>query len=340
MHFAFTEEQQQLRSAVRDLLAKECAPAAVRGAWDNETGLVPGLWKHLADNGVIGLTAPQEHGGMGMNELDLLLLMEEMGRSCVPDPVVETTAVVIPMLVELGRSELLEASAAGDVSFAIGLEQSPFVLSADTATSLILQDNDELHLVQPDAVALTREESVDGSRRLFRVQWEPSPATRLASGEPATTAIGSALDRGALAVSAQLLGISRHLIDVTVEYVKVREQFQKPVGSFQAVKHHLANALIKLEFARPLVYRAAWSMAHKEAGRSVHVSMAKSQASDAAVLAVRAALQCHGAIGYTYEYDLQLWMKRAWALAGAWGDAVWHRARVGTAIIDRPTGEV
>jgi alkylation response protein AidB-like acyl-CoA dehydrogenase len=340
MQFAFTEEQQQLRNAVRDLLAKECPPSAVRAAWDNETGRVPGLWRHLAEAGVIGLTTPAEHGGLGLNELDLLLIMEEVGRAAVPDPLTETMAVVAPMLVDLGRKELLTATAAGDVSFAVGLEQFPFVLAADTANCLILQKGETLHLVQRASVGLKREESVDGSRRLFRVQWEPSTATRFATGEKAVTAVGNALDRGALATSAQLIGLARHLIDVTVEYIKVREQFQKPVGSFQAVKHHLANALVKLEFARPLVYRAAWSMAHKETDRSVHVSMAKSQASDAAMLASRAALQCHGAIGYTYEYDLQLWMKRAWTLAGAWGDAVWHRARVGTAILDRPTGEV
>ena len=121
---------------------------------------------------------------------------------------------------------------------------------------------------------------------------------------------------------------------MTVAYAKVREQFQKPVGSFQAVKHHLANAQVKLEFARPLVYRAASSMATQDPDRPSR-SMAKSQASDAATLAARAALQCHGAIGYAYEHDLHLWMKRAWALAAAWGDAAWHRARVAAAVIDR-----
>jgi hypothetical protein len=106
-----------------------------------------------------------------------------------------------------------------------------------------------------------------------------------------------------------------------------------PIGSFQAVKHHLADARIALEFARPLVYRAAWSLTRGDADASTHVSMAKSTASDAAVLAARRALQCHGAIGYSYEYDLHLFMKRTWALAAAWGDAAWHRDRVGRAIL-------
>jgi alkylation response protein AidB-like acyl-CoA dehydrogenase len=106
-----------------------------------------------------------------------------------------------------------------------------------------------------------------------------------------------------------------------------------PVGSQQAVKHHLANARLALEFARPLVYRAAYSVAHDDPDRDVHVSMAKAQASNAAGIAARVALQCHGAIGYTTEYDLHLYMKRAWALARAWGDAAWHGRRVELAIL-------
>jgi alkylation response protein AidB-like acyl-CoA dehydrogenase len=118
------------------------------------------------------------------------------------------------------------------------------------------------------------------------------------------------------------------MIEMTVEYVKERKQFGVPVGSQQAVKHHLANARLALEFARPLVYRGAYSIAHDDPQRSEHVSMAKAQASDAATTAAGVALQCHGAIGYTTEYDLHLYMKRAWALARAWGDAAWHRARI------------
>src|SRR4051812_44875497 len=110
MHFAFTEEQQQLRAAVRDLLAKECPPSAVRGAWSSETGRVPGLWKHLAESGVLGLCVPPEHEGLGLTELEMTPIMEELGRACTPDPVLETSAVALPLLVELGRKELLKAA--------------------------------------------------------------------------------------------------------------------------------------------------------------------------------------------------------------------------------------
>ena len=124
------------------------------------------------------------------------------------------------------------------------------------------------------------------------------------------------------------------MLAMTVEYAKERRQFGVPIGSFQAVKHHLADVALALEFCRPLVYRGAWSIAHADDGRSVHVAMAKARASEAALRAGRVALQVHGAIGYTTEYDLHLWMKRAWALAASWGDAAWHDARVGRAILD------
>jgi alkylation response protein AidB-like acyl-CoA dehydrogenase len=122
------------------------------------------------------------------------------------------------------------------------------------------------------------------------------------------------------------------MIETTVAYAKVRTQFGQPIGSFQAVKHLLANAHLEVELAAPMVYRAAHSIARGVEGGSLHASMAKARAGDAANAAARAALQVHGAIGYSFEHDLHLFMKRAWALAGAWGDAAHHRARCATAI--------
>ena len=123
------------------------------------------------------------------------------------------------------------------------------------------------------------------------------------------------------------------MIDMTVDYATQRKQFGVPIGSFQATKHHLANARIKLEFARPLVYRAAASLRDADQQAGLHVHMAKAVANDAAAIAAKVALQCHGAIGYTTEYDLHLYMKRAWALSATWGDAAWHRAHIQRAIM-------
>jgi alkylation response protein AidB-like acyl-CoA dehydrogenase len=140
--------------------------------------------------------------------------------------------------------------------------------------------------------------------------------------------------RGTLGYSAQLVGLARRMLAMTVGYVSERKQFGAPIGSFQAIKHHLADVRIAVEFAAPLAYRAAYSLAEGDPDAMLHCSMAKAQCADAAELAARAALQCHGAMGYSYEYDLHLFMKRAWALSRTWGDASWHRDRVACAILE------
>jgi alkylation response protein AidB-like acyl-CoA dehydrogenase len=335
MHFAFSEDQVLFRDTVRDFLANECKPAAVRAAWENDLGRVPGLWAKLAEMGVVGLTAPESVGGMGMDEVDLVLLLEESGRAALPEPLTEHTAVAIPALRQFGNDRSapwLEKAAAGEALIGVGIA-GPYVLYADQADVLLLPHGDELHLVERAAVTLTAQRSVDYSRRLASVEWSPSAATTLAVGEDAAQAIADAQDRGALGAAAQCVGIAQQLIDVTVDYVGQREQFGKVVGSYQAVKHHLANALLAVEFARPLVYVAAYAVANTTPHRAREVSMAKAVASDAVDQAARVALQCHGAIGYTFEYDLHLWMKRGWALAAAWGDAAHHRSRVADSIL-------
>ncbi|MHB8594451.1 MAG: acyl-CoA dehydrogenase family protein [Acidimicrobiales bacterium] len=193
---------------------------------------------------------------------------------------------------------------------------------------LLLQRLDEVHAVAAGGVSSTPLRSIDGARRLAEITWEPSPATLLVSGTAARALLGVTGDRGAMASAALLLGVADRLVSMAAEYATQRTQFGKAIGSFQAVKHHLAGALVRLEFARPLVYRAAWSLSEGAPDASRDASMAKAVASEAATLAARVALQVHGAIGYTWEHDLHLWMKRAWTLASAWGDAASHRARV------------
>ena len=329
MHFAFTEDQLLFRDTVRAILENECPPAAVRAAWEDGSGLVPGLWSTLAETGVVGLTAPEAHGGLGMNEVDLVMLLEEAGRAAVPGPLAEHTAVAVPALAEAGETAAatLAAAAAGDIMLTVGLADAEYVAAADLAGALVLQSGADLHLVESGDVTLEAQESIDGTRHLARVEWAPTATSPLDGADPSL-----AFDRGALATAAQCVGLAQHLLDTTVEYVSERYQFGKPVGTYQAVKHHLANAALEIEFARPATYQAAWAIANAAPDRSRHVSLAKALAADAVDLACRTALQCHGAIGYTFEYDLQLWMKRGWALAAAWGDAAWHRDRIGTAL--------
>ncbi len=290
MRFAFEPEQLEFRDAARNLLEKECPPSAVRAAWDNDTGRVLGLWDRIVEMGLFEL-----------DEVDSVLVLEETGRACVPEPVVEAWA--------LGRADTT-----------LALDHTPFALYADSLDLIVAQRGADL--VQ--ATVGERRTSVDGSRRLFEVRND---------GEALDHDIAVVAERASLAAAAQLVGVAQHMLDMSVAYVGQREQFGKPVGSFQAVKHHLADAALRLEFARPCVHRAAWVLANSADDVQVAVSLAKAQASEAALLAARKALQVHGAIGYTVEYDLHMWMKRAWALAAAWGDAAWHRARVKDAIL-------
>jgi alkylation response protein AidB-like acyl-CoA dehydrogenase len=311
VRFAFTEDQLAMRDAVRGFLEKECPPKVVRDAWTNDTGR-SGLWPRLGEMGVLGILAPDEHGGFGGDYLDLVLLLEETGRAALPEPVVEHAAVAVPLL----DDALTAAAAAGDITITV-VPPSGLVPNADSADFVFIDGA----LVERGSLQLRRHESVDGSRRLFGLK-----------NPPAWTDTDS-IDRGALGVAAQLLGLADRMLSTTVEYAKQRRQFGVPIGSFQAVKHHLADVALALEFGRPLVYRAAWSVAKHDGNRSAHVAMAKARASEAALLAGRVALQVHGAIGYTTEYDLHLWMKRAWALAASWGDTAWHDDRVGRAIL-------
>ena len=330
MRFAFSDDQIALRDAVRDLLAKECPPAAVRAAWSNDTGRCPSAWAALTEMGVLGVVAPEAVGGLGLDDVDLVLVLEETGRFALPEPIVETAAVAIPMLAARNddRAGALVNGASAGVVHAL----APHAVWGDTAAVIVVLGAAQWSACAPETVGLSPAESVDGARRLFGLDLTASlPWATVAAEHHAD--VDLAFDRAALGTAAQLVGLADRMIAMTVEYASARHQFGVPIGSFQAVKHHLANARLALEFARPLVYRAAWTIATGDAERSVAVSLAKATASDAALLAARVSLQCHGAIGYTTEYDLHLFMKRAWALAAAWGDAAWHRARVGRAIL-------
>jgi alkylation response protein AidB-like acyl-CoA dehydrogenase len=181
---------------------------------------------------------------------------------------------------------------------------------------------------------LRHEPSIDPLRRIFSVEWEPTTATRVASGDLARRVLADASDRGAWATAAQQIGVADALVTAAVAYACQRQQFGQVIGSFQALKHMLASVTVRIEYAKPVVYRAAFAIAHELPDRDVACSHAKAAASEAAALAAKAALQVHGAIGYTWEVDLHLWMKRAWALDQAWGSAAKHRARIAERVLD------
>jgi len=344
VHFDFDEDQRLLQSTVRDFLAAECPPEGVRALWESETGRSRELWAKLAEVGLPGVRVPEEHEGMGLDEIDVVLLCEEVGRAALAEPVVATAAVAAPLLAELPDSEVslrwLKPIARGEAIVAVGHPTGPFVGDAHVADLLLLGRGEELHALAPADVGLTHQPANDPGERLYSVEWKATANSLLAEGEPARALLERAFDRGALACAAQMIGAGDRLVEMAVQYAGQRKQFGVQIGSFQALKHMLADAKLGLEYARPLVYRAAYSVARAADSRSVHVSMAKLAAGEAAQRAARVALQVHGAIGYTWEQDLHIWMRRAWSLDQSWGMPRTHRERVAAFALadDAPLG--
>jgi len=307
MRFGWTADQVAFREAVRDLLTRACPPAVVRAAWPGgDESTVESLWTSLVELGLPDATA-----GLGLDEVDLVPVFEEIGYAAVPLPVVETVAVAAPLLGLEGPTRVAVASADGLVPY------------GRRASHVLHLDGGAAWLSAPQGVDVP---TVDGSRAAIRV---PKPTGPPLIDDPVR--VGLAADRLALGNAAQLVGLGRRMLDMTVAYVRERKQFGVPVGSFQAVKHHLADALVQLEFAAPAVHAAAWALAGRRPERGRDVSAAVLLATEAAGRVARTAIQCHGAIGYTVEYDLHLYAKRAWAVA-ATCDTDAHLARLAEAL--------
>jgi alkylation response protein AidB-like acyl-CoA dehydrogenase len=337
MRFAFTDDQEMLRDTVRDVLQRECPPDVVRAAWEGRHEGSRKVWGTLAETGITGMTASEASGGMGMNEVDLLLPLEETGYAALPGPLVDTVAVGIPLLEEAGteaqRERWLGPAASGEAKVVVAFEGQSVVPHAGSSDLLIAEREGFGYCVPMSEVAIEPEISVDRARELGRVQFETSARHRMREDSDIRGSFALGRERAALATAAQLIGLCRRMLDMSVQYAKDREQFGKPIGAQQAIKHRLANALIEQEFARPLVYRAGWSIATSAEETEVAVSLAKIYAGQAARFVAKQALQVHGAIGYTVECDLHMWMKRTWALAAAHGDAAFHRERVGRHVL-------
>jgi alkylation response protein AidB-like acyl-CoA dehydrogenase len=339
VRFELSDEAAALRDAAAGLLAAEVTPAVIRAGWPGgdrglaDGGLAGAVWRKLAALGAVGTLVPEEHGGLGLDENSLVPLLEEVGRSGLPWPAVETIAVVAPLL---PRADIL----AGDTLVAV--RHGDLIPFGQVAGLIVVRDGDTIRSFGPNELGLIPQAAVDGSRMLARVapafSAEPtrgaterydgalSGGATVLSDDPAVTE--GAWQRGVLGTAALLIGLARRMLELTVGYVKRREQFGVPVGSFQAVKHALADALVAVEFARPVVLAAAWAQAVGAADARRQTSAAKVLASDAAQLVARTAIQCHGALGYTTEYELHLYAKRVWALAAAWGDPAAHRALI------------
>ncbi len=333
MRFALNSDQAALREAVRDLMRAECPPAVVRAGWPSEPDADPArvrrVWGQLAEMGVLGAAVPEADGGLGLDAVALVGLLEEAGRAALPLPLMETAFVAGPLLAAAGETGSVERLVAGDLVVGAALDGSGLVPFAQVADALIVGDartpDGGARLVDPPEFEPLH--SLDGARGLGRVAAAAGVAL-----DADTAALRAAWERGVLGAAAQLIGLGRALLALAADYVKERRQFGVAIGTFQAVKHQLADALLALEFAAPAVLRAAWSLDSGADTASRDVAVAKALASDAALQVAATALQVHGAIAYTVEYDLHLHAKRVWAGARAWGTADWQRTRVAAAL--------
>ncbi|ARE32630.1 acyl-CoA dehydrogenase family protein [Rhodococcus qingshengii] len=319
MRFALDSSHQDFAASIDALLTKSDMPAVIRSWNDGDTEPGKKLWQRLAETGVNGLVISEEHDGLGADAVDLVVALEQLGRHAVPGPVVETIAVA-PTLLASVAPERLSALAEGSLATVAAPPRTPFALDADAVDLVLLAQDGAVSLGVPGEAKA----SVDLSRKLYEV----SAGESLGSAD-----FSAAFDMGALATAAQLQGLGQTLLEVTTEYAKQRKQFGKVIGQFQAMKHHLAEVAVSLEMARPLLHGAALSVRDQSADASRDISAAKVACGDAAYKAARVGLQVHGAIGYTMEHDLSLWLTKVRALLTAWGTPSEHRARVVEALV-------
>lgn len=293
MRFELTTDQRDFAASLDASIASGDPVGAARAWTADDTGPGLKLWARIAEQGVTMLATEA-------TPVELVVAFEVLGRHAVPGPWVESAAFL---------PAALGAELTG-VATVAAPPHAPFALDADVAETVYLADESGLRSA---TVGPRQRGSVDRTRRLFAVE----------AGEPVDApGLASAFDLAALATAAQLLGAGERVLADSVTYVKQRRQFGREIGSYQAIKHRLADVRIALDFARPLVFGAALDPTPRA------VSAAKVLAGDAAYLASRTGLQVHGAIGYTQEFDLSIWLTKIRALVGAWGTPAFHRARI------------
>jgi alkylation response protein AidB-like acyl-CoA dehydrogenase len=313
VNFELDDQQRDFAASIDGALSAADVPAAIRSWSAGDTGPGRKVWATLADLGVTALAVSETFDGIGAHPVDLVVAAERLGRWGVPGPVAESIAVAPVLLAGDQRSAAL---AAGELIATVAMPpHAPRAVDADSAGLVLLASNGEVR----DATVGPRYQSVDPARRLFAV----SP-----SGDAKEADTARAFDYGALITAAQLIGAGQAMLDGAVAHAKQRSQFGRVIGSYQAIKHKLADVHIAIELARPLVYGAAVALGEGSSHVARDVSAAKAAAGDAALLSARSSLQTHGAIGYTQEHDLSLLLLRVQALRSAWGDPRWHRRRV------------
>jgi alkylation response protein AidB-like acyl-CoA dehydrogenase len=367
MELDFEPDQEELRDAMRSVLTNE-SPVSLARAVVEEDRVPTELWKTFVELGWPSLTVPEEYGGIGLGPIEAAILAEELGRVLAPGTLFPTVTQFVPAVRECGtpdqQARWLGAVATGECAGTLAIAEASASFDPASVTATYRLDGDELelagtkrHVVEGNSVdehvvvargdggvraivvpvadvETTREHTVDGSRHLVSIVLDGVrvSADRLLGEGDATDALRRAVEEATLGIALEMVGVAQTILDVTLDYAKQRVQFDVPIGSFQAIKHKFADMLISLERARATGYYAALTIAEDDPRRSSAVSVAKAAAGDCQRLFAKEGIQIHGGIGYTWEHDMHLLVKRVKTGEVLFGSSNWHRARIADAL--------
>ncbi len=369
MDFGFSEDQEMLRKSARDFLAKECPMTYVRRMMDDAVGASVDHWRKMADLGWTGLVFPETYGGAGLNMVDLVVVLEEMGRAVMPGPFFSTVLLGGMAFLEGGsgaqKSRWLKGVAQGSVKATLAVVEPSgrwdaggvgtaavadsggfllsgtklFVPDAHVADVIVVaartdrgsgEEGISLFAVEvpKDGVSILPLQTMDQTRRLCEVGLEQvrvGPDALIGPRGQGWAIVKRVFDRAKVGLCAEMCGGAERVLEMSVEYAKVRVQFDKPIGSFQAIQHKCANMLLQVESAKSATYYAAWAVANDVPEAPLAAAMAKSYTSDAYRIVAGEGIQIHGGIGFTWEHDMHLYFKRAKGSEFTFGDATYNR---------------
>ncbi len=367
MNFAFSDEQEQLRDAVRRFLEAKSPSSEVRRLMETDEGFDPSVWAQMANElGLQSLHIPEEYGGQGFTFLELGIVLEEMGRVLLCAPYFSSIVLAADAIINAGtdaqKSELLPGIAAGETIAALALTEAngrwdasgiemvatgsgdswtldgskSFVIDGHVADLVVVaarlegtsgEDGVALFTVAGDATGLTRTQlaTMDQTRKQAKLDFSGVAAAPLGTPGEGWAPLAKTLDQAAAALANEMVGGAQAVLDMSVEYAKVRVQFGRPIGSFQAIKHKCADMLLEVESGKSAAYYAAWAAAEDNEELPVAASLAKAYCSDAYFHSSAENIQIHGGIGFTWEHDAHLYFKRAKSSEILFGDATYHR---------------
>jgi len=369
VNFDLTDEQQMLQAAARDFLAARLNSEKIRALAESDDGLSEELWREMVGLNWPGLAVSEEYAGQALGTVELAVLMEQLGYALAPGPLLSDTFAALALdsaATDEQRERYLSPLANGEIRGTMALWDSGagwtpdnvtlepertngayvlngeklFVLDAAGADFLIVGATEGRRFIvdrKSDGVTIEPTPTIDATRRQFAVKLrDVEVGGDVLFAKP--DALSRARDRAFIALAAELTGVAQRALDMAVQYAQERKQFGRAIGSYQAVSHVCAQMLLETESARSAVYYAAWAADHEPETAPLAASMAKAYASDAACKVTGASLQVHGGIGFTWEHDLHLWLKRARCAAAYFGDSRWHRARVASIVFDGAEG--